>query len=243
MRKAPKARHTTRRPTIFITLLALVAVALAGCQSPGGIGSQSSKGGAQGESLPAVTAPTGTPSPVAPTPTTGTVPTSNPGDSSAPPTPTTPESQAAAGPSAWTQYGRNGADGTRLSYRYPPTWTQDLTYCPAGKNTNEGLGSHLPPGCASTDFLFGPKVASVAAGIKSPQSKTVSVGGTRVVAQVDTPIDISKASRTYTVLVYDKSGKPVSGFVTYIGPGTSDADGKAILATLDTIATTITVEK
>jgi hypothetical protein len=245
MRKAPKARHTTRRHTIFITLLALLAVALAGCQSPGGTGSQpqSSKGDSQGQSLPAVTAPTSTPSPVPPTPTTVTVPTSNPGNSSAPPTPTTPESQAAAGPSAWTYYGRNGADGTRLSYRYPPTWTEDLTYCPAEKNTNQGLGSHLPPGCASTDFLFGPKVTSVAAGIEPSRAKSMSAGSMSVVAQVDTPIDTSKASHTYTVLVYDKSGKAVSGFVTYIGPGTSDADSKAILATLDTIATTLTVEK
>jgi hypothetical protein len=143
----------------------------------------------------------------------------------------------------WTQYSRTGADGTRLSYRYPPTWTEDLTYCPNNKNANQGLGSHLPPGCASTDFLFGQKAASVASSIKSAQSKTRNAGGMQVVTQVDTPTDTSKASSTYTVLVYNATGTPVSGFVTYIGPGTSEADSKAILATLDDLASTVTVEK
>lgn len=245
MRIAPKARHSTRRHTLFLTLLAVLAVALAGCQSGGGTGSQPqpSKGDSQGQSLPAITEPTATPSPVPPTPTTATFPTSNPNGSSVPPTPTTPESQAAAGPSAWTMHNRTGADGTSLSYRYPPTWTQDLTYCPSAKNTNQGLGSHLPAGCASTDFLFGQKVKDVASGIKPSQSKAVIAGGKQMVTQVDTPIDTSKASSTFTMLVYDESNTPISGFVTYIGPGTSDADSRAILATLDGIASTVTVEK
>jgi hypothetical protein len=140
-------------------------------------------------------------------------------------------------------YSRAGADGTSLSYRYPPTWSEDLTYCPAAKNTDQGLGSHLPPGCASTDFLFGQKVKDVASSIKPAESKSFSAGGKRAVTQVDTPIDTSKASSTFTMLVYDESGTPISGFVTYIGPGTSDTDSRAILATLDIIASTITVEK
>jgi hypothetical protein len=183
------------------------------------------------------------PSPVPPTATTGPLPPNGRADASSEPTPTTPESQAAAGPGAWTQHSRTGANGTRLSYRYPPTWTEDLTYCPAEKNTNQGLGSHLPPGCASTDFLFGQKAAGVAPSIKPSESNTRSAGDMRVVTQVDTPIDTSKASSTYTVLVYNASGTPVSGFVTYIGPGTSDADSKAIMAILDDLASTVTVEK
>jgi hypothetical protein len=215
--------------------MALISAVLAGCQP------QSSNADGQGQTLPAVTEPTRTPSPVPPTPTTGPLPAN--GSGSALPTPTTPQSQAAAGPDAWTQHSRASADGTRLSYRYPPTWTEDLTYCPPEKNTNRGLGSHLPPGCASTDFLFGQKAAGAASGIKSSQSKSRSAGDMRVVTQVDTPLDTSKASTTYTVLVYNASGTPVSGFVTYIGPGTSEAEGKAILATLDELATTVTLEK
>jgi hypothetical protein len=180
---------------------------------------------------------------VPPTATTAPLPPNGPADASGEPTPTTPEGQAAAGPSAWTQHSRTGADGTRLSYRYPPTWTADLTYCPAEKNTNQGLGSHLPPGCASTDFLFGQKAAGVAPGIKPSESTSRNEGDVRVVTQVDTPLDTSKASSTYTVLVYNATGTPLSGFVTYIGPGTSEADSKAILATLDDLASTVTVEK
>ncbi|MDQ3929326.1 MAG: hypothetical protein M3328_09285, partial [Chloroflexota bacterium] len=170
-------------------------------------------------------------------------PANGPADASTPPTPTTSESQAAAGPEMWTQYSRTGADGTRLSYRYPPTWTEDLTYCPGAKNTNQGLGSHLPPGCAGTDFLFGQKVAGIASSIKAAQSKTRNAGTMRVVTQVDTPIDTSKAAGAYTLLVYNADGTPLSGFVTYIGPGTPDADSKAILATLDEVASTVIVEK
>jgi hypothetical protein len=143
----------------------------------------------------------------------------------------------------WAQHSRTGADGTQLNYRYPPNWTEDLTYCPGGKNTNQGLGSHLPTGCASTDFLFGQKAASVASSIEPSQSKTRNAGDAQVVTQVDTPIDTSKASSTYTLLVYDAEGTPVSGFVTYIGPGTSEADTTSILATLDDLASTVAVEK
>ena len=245
MRGAPKAGNIMRRYALFFILLAFASVALAGCQSPGGTGSQpgQAKGDTQGQSLPAVTEPTVTPSPVPPTPTTGTVPAGDPGNSASPPKPTTPESQAAAGPSAWTLYGREGEDGTRLSYRYPPTWTKDLTYCPTAKNTNQGLGSHLPSGCASTDFVFGQKAADVAAGMEPSQDKVTSAGGMRVVTQLGIPLDTSKAASTYTVLVYDESGTPLSGFVTYIGPGTSEADSQAILATLDQITATVTVEK
>ncbi|MDQ5826226.1 MAG: hypothetical protein M3441_18690 [Chloroflexota bacterium] len=243
MRKAPEARHAMRRYALYFILIAITSVAFAGCGPTSGTGShpQASKGEEQGQTLPAVTEPTQTPSP--PTATTGTLPPNSPADNMGAPTPTTPESQAAAGPGAWTQHSRAGADGARLSYRYPPTWTEDLTYCPGDKNTNQGLGSHLPPGCASTDFLFGQKVAGVAPSIKPSQSKTRSAGDMRVVTQVDTPIDTNKAASTYTVLVYDASGTPVSGFVTYIGPGTSEADTKAILATLDDLASTVTVEK
>lgn len=245
MHGVPKAGQIMKRHALFFALLALASVALAGCQSPGGTGSQPgpSSAGSQGKSLPAITEPTATPSPVPPTPTTGSVPTHDPGSSTNPPTPTTPESQAAGDPSGWTWYEHVGADGTRLGYRYPPTWTKDLTYCPAGKNTNQGLGSHLPPGCASTDFLFGQKAEDVAAGMKSSTGKATGTGGMQVVTQVDTPLDASKAAAAFTTLVYDESGKPVSGFVTYIGPGTSGPDSKAILATLDKIAATVTVEK
>lgn len=245
MRKAPEARHAMGRHTLYLILIALMSAALAGCGSAGGTGSQpqSSKGEGQGQTLPAVTEPTQMPSPVPPTATTGPLPANGPADGTGEPTPTTPESQAAAGPSMWTQHSRTGADGTRLSYRYPPTWTEDLTYCPAEKNTNQGLGSHLPPGCASTDFLFGQKVAGVAPSIKPSESKSRNAGNMRVVTQVDTPIDTSKASSSFTVLVYNASGTPVSGFVTYIGPGTSDADSKAIMAILDDLAATVTVEK
>lgn len=246
MRKAPAARHIMGRHTLLFILLSIMSVALAGCQSPGGTGSQPqpqpSKGDSQGPSLPAVTAPTGTSSPVPSAATMGPLTSGTPGNASAYRTPTTPESQA-AGPNAWAQHGRSDADGTRLSYRYPPAWTQDLTYCPAGKNANQGLGSHLPPGCAGTDFLFGAKAKGATSSIKPSESKARSAGGVRVVTQVDTPLDTTKAASAYTVLVYDESGTPLSGFVTYIGPGTSEADRMAILATLDTIAATVTLEK
>ncbi len=245
MRKAPKARHAMRLHALYFILIAITSLALAGCGSMDGTGSQpqSPKSEGQGQTLPAVTALTQTPSPVPPTATTAPLPPNGPASARGGPTPTTPESQAAAGPKMWTQHSRTGADGTRLSYRYPPTWTEDLTYCPDDKNTNQGLGSHLPPGCASTDFLFGQKIAGVAPSVKPSQSKTRSAGDMRVVTQVDTPIDTNKAASTYTVLVYDAGGTPVSGFVTYIGPGTSEADRQAILATLDDLAATVTVEK
>lgn len=224
---------TARKHIVSFALLALLALGLAGCGSGNGTGSQPASGDTSGQSLPAVTAPTAT---------IASVPTSGAGKGGEP-TATTPASQAEAGPSAWTRYSRTSADGASLSYRYPPTWTQDLTYCPEAKNTNQGLGSDLLTGCATTDFLSAQKAASVATGIDQAKSKTLSAGGKRAATQIDTPLDTGKASSTYTMLIYDDIGTAITGFVTYIGPGTPEADRQAIIATLDSIAATVTVEK
>lgn len=148
--------------------------------------------------------------------------------------------QPAATPSAeWPRKSMAATGGVSYSYSYPPDWSADLVYCP---NSKQGMGSHLPAGCAGTDFLFGQKAQDVNLGLKSASSKRLVVAGKQAIKQVDTPFDSSKAARTYTILVYGNDGAPVFGFVTYIGPGTSQADQMAILANLDSVAASLAVE-
>lgn len=148
--------------------------------------------------------------------------------------------QSAATPSVeWPHKSIAATGGVSYSYSYPPDWSSDLVYCPTSK---QAMGSHLPAGCASTDFLFGQKAQDVNLGLKPASSKRLVVAGKQAVKQVDTPFDSSKAARTYTMLVYGNDSAPVFGFVTYIGPGTSQADQTAILASLDSVAASLVVE-
>lgn len=199
-----------------LLLLVVAVAALTGCGGAvDGMGAQPqpSKGDTSGAGLPAITQPTST---------------------------ATVGKSVGAIPNTWLRNSRTSADGVQYRYSYPPTWSADLVYCPSG---GQQMGSHLPSGCASTDFLFGQKALDVNSSLKPASGKRMTVTGKQAVTEIDTPFDSSKTARTYTVMVYGNAGAPIFGLVTYIGPGTSEADQQAILATLDGIASTLSVEK
>ncbi len=161
-------------------------------------------------------------------------PSNEKGNSQATGTPT-PTERAALDTSSWALNSRT-VQGTRFSYRYPAGWSSDLVYCP--KAAGE-MGSHLPTGCASTDFLVGQKAADVG----RIKGAGLTVSGKQAVKSVEAPPDNSKAARIYTLMVYGNDGAPLFGFTTYIGPGTPPADQQAILSLLDGVAATLSVEK
>lgn len=212
--------HKTKQHALFALLLAMLATLLAGCGTTSDTGA---KAGSTASSLPAVTASTPTVSAGKPAPS----PTAQ-GAQSPPPT------------GSWAQ-SSVAASGATFSYRYPPSWSHDLVYCPKGGQT---MGAHLPVGCASTDFLSGKKLQDVMPSIKVATAKAMTVAGRRVLTQTDVPQDTDKAARTYTAILYSADGTaPVFGFVTYIGPGTPAVDQARILSLLDGVASTLSAEK
>lgn len=212
----------TRTNRLSLLLFAFAAVILSGCGSVGsnaGTQSQASQSDSTGASLQAVTQPTATL-----TSRTGSTPTST----------------AAGNQSTWRRKSQATSGGVSYSYSYPPTWTAELVYCP---NSTQQMGSHLPPGCASTDFLTGQKAQDVASSLKPAAGKKMTLAGKQAVREISTTQESGQSARTYTVMVYDDGGAPLFGFVTNIGPGTSEAEQQAILATLDGVTTTLSVEK
>lgn len=223
----------TRTNRLRLLLFALAAVILSGCGTVGlnvGTQPQASQGGSSRASLQAVTQPTATPATPAPTLTSraGSTPTS------------TPTSTSAGNQSTWRRKSQATSGGVSYSYSYPPTWTAELVYCP---NSTQQMGSHLPPGCASTDFLTGQKAQDVASSLRPAAGKKMTLAGKQAVSEVSTTQKSGQSARVYTVMVYDDSGAPLFGFVTNIGPGTSEAEQQTILATLDGITATLSVEK
>jgi hypothetical protein len=167
--------------------------------------------------------------PPAVTEATVTVPTKN--EESAP-----AEQTASPGDvSTWKQVTRTASDVT-YSYRYPPGWTPELSYCAPGA-ARTMTGGELPPRCASTDILVGQKAADVATII----GENISLNGKQAVKQINKEPRNGMASRIYTVVVFDASGGPLMGFSTSIGPGTDDATQNNITAMLDQVAGTLII--
>lgn len=152
--------------------------------------------------------------------------------------PKTDEGEQAAAPgdvSTWKQVTRT-AEGVTYSYRYPPGWTAELSYCAEG-TTSEVTGGELPAGCASTDILVGQKAADVAGIV----GENISLNGKQAVKQINKQPRNGMASRIYTVMLFDAAGGPLVGFSTSIGPGTGEATQNDITAVLDQVAGTLTV--
>jgi hypothetical protein len=147
------------------------------------------------------------------------------------------EGEQAASPdvSTWKQVTRTAA-GVTYSYRYPPGWTPELSYCAPGAGRTM-TGGELPSRCASTDILVGQKAADVA----TIQGENISLNGKQAVKQINKDPRNGMASRIYTVVIFDAAGGPVVGFSTSIGPGTDEATQNNITAMLDQVASTLTV--
>jgi hypothetical protein len=204
-----------------LTAGATALLLLGACAAPG----QDPQVGIEG---PAPAAPKATEAvnPPAVTEATVTTPPKTEGD----------EQAAAAGDvSTWKQVTRT-AEGVTYSYRYPPGWTAELSYCAPGA-ARTMTGGELPARCASTDILVGQKVADVA----TIQGENISLSGKQAVKQVNKEPRNGMASRIYTVIVFDAAGGPLMGFSTSIGPGTDDATQNNITAMLDQVAGTLTV--
>jgi hypothetical protein len=137
--------------------------------------------------------------------------------------------------SSWKQVTRT-AEGVTYSYRYPPGWTAELSYCAPGA-ARTMTGGELPARCASTDILVGQKAADVA----TIQGENISLSGKQAVKQVNKEPRNGIASRIYTVIVFDAAGGPLMGFSTSIGPGTDEATQNNITAILDQVAGTLTI--
>ena len=152
--------------------------------------------------------------------------------------PKTEGAEQAAAPgdvSTWKQVTRT-AEGVTYSYRYPPGWTAELSYCAPGA-ARTMTGGELPARCASTDILVGQKAADVA----TIQGENISLSGKQAVKQVNKEPRNGMASRIYTVVVFDAAGGPLMGFSTSIGPGTDDATQNNITAMLDQVAGTLII--
>jgi hypothetical protein len=137
--------------------------------------------------------------------------------------------------SRWSPVSRT-VSGTTYSYRYPPGWTPDLSYCVPGAARNAS-GSVLPAGCASTDILVGQKARDLG----TLTGDNITIDGKQAIKQINRAPRNGQAELIYTVLVYDPSGAPLAGFSTSIGPGTETASINNIVVTLDQIAGTLAV--
>jgi hypothetical protein len=137
--------------------------------------------------------------------------------------------------STWKQVTRT-VEGLTYSYRYPPGWTPELSYCAPGA-ARTMTGGELPARCASTDILVGQKAADVA----GLQGENISLNGKQAVKQINKAPRNGIASRIYTVMLFDAAGGPLVGFSTSIGPGTDEATQNNITTMLDQVAGTLTV--
>jgi hypothetical protein len=142
------------------------------------------------------------------------------------------------GTASWGTTQRTHADLT-YSYRYPAGWSADLAYCAPGAARTAG-SNELPARCASTDILVGQKAKDVGT-LRGGNLTNLVIDGKQAARQLDDNPRNGMASRIYTVMLYDGTGVPLVGFSTSIGPGTDDATKNNITATLDKIATTLTV--
>lgn len=206
-----------RRSPLVLWVLLVALVALAGCQT------------SPAASQPDPSGKTGTPLPNPPAVAESTA-TLLPLD-----TPT-PE-----GKDTWA-ISTDTVGGVRYSFRYPPAWTADLTYCaPEAKGTAKDArsGFGIPAGCAVTDLLVGQKAHDVG----QLSGETLTIDGKRAGKHIESNPPSGMASRIYTVLLYDADGTPLFGFSTSVGPGTHIEAQEKITFMLHEIAGTITVEK
>lgn len=205
------------RRCIFIALL-LVLLALSACGTP----------------TPSPR-PVDVPTPVAQVPQLTDTPISTP-------TPAVQSSGSGTGGAAvdvstWPQVSHT-TGGTSYSYRYPPGWTPDLSYCAPGAARNAS-GTLLPARCASTDILVGQKAKDLG----TLKGNNITLDGKQAIKQVDRAPRNGQAELIYTVLVYDPSGIPLAGFSTSIGPGTDAATVTNIVSVLDQITSTLVVDR
>ncbi len=206
------------RRCIFIALLLLLSLALSACGTP----------------TPSPR-PVDVPTPVAQVPQVTDTPIS-------PPTPTVQSSGGGTGGEAvdvstWPQVS-HATGGTSYSYRYPPGWTPDLSYCVPGAARNAS-GTLLPARCASTDILVGQKAKDLG----TLKGNNITLDGKQAIKQIDRAPRNGQAELIYTVLVYDPSGTPLAGFSTSIGPGTDAATVTNIVSMLDQITSTLVVDR
>jgi hypothetical protein len=127
--------------------------------------------------------------------------------------------------------------GVSYSFRYPAGWGADLTYCAKGAEVGRSSG-HLPPGCASTDFLAGQKALD--AGSIADGTPLV-VDGKNALRFIDRKPSNVLVSQLYTVMVYDDNGQALFGFTTQVGYETDAATLGAITEALDGIVGTLRV--
>jgi hypothetical protein len=144
---------------------------------------------------------------------------------------------APGGTASWKTVQRS-AGGVTYSYRYPPGWAADLSYCAPGA-ARTASGNELPARCASTDILVGQKAKDMG----NLTGFSVTINGKQAIKQIDDNPRNGMASRIYTLLVYDATGIPLVGFSTSIGPGTDEATRNSVTATLDKVAATLVVRK
>ena len=147
-------------------------------------------------------------------------------------------SQPAAGEldtSQWAAVTRT-SDGITYSYRYPPGWSDSLTYCAPGAATGES--GHLPAGCVSTDFLVGQKARDV--GRVGGAPLTVD-GKSAERLIIDKPASVL-VSQVYTIMVYGADGASLFGLSAQIGPNTDPSILSSITQSLDGVVGTLRVE-
>jgi len=175
--------------------------------------------------------PVDVPTPAPQVPQVANTPTSQP----------TPTAQSSGGNtvdvSTWPQISHT-TGGTSYSYRYPPGWTSDLSYCAPGAARNASR-TLLPARCASTDILVGQKAKDLG----TLKGNNITLDGKQAIKEVDRAPRNGQAELIYTVLVYDPSGAPLAGFSTSIGPGTDAATVTNIVSMLDQITSTLVVDR
>lgn len=133
---------------------------------------------------------------------------------------------------------QNTLGNITYSYRYPPGWGADLSYCAPGA-ARTASGNELPARCAATDILVGQKAKDVG----PLTGQNITLNGKQAVKQINANLRNGQASRIYTVMVFDATGVPLMGFTTAIGPATDQATQTSITATLDAVASTLLVSK
>lgn len=126
-----------------------------------------------------------------------------------------------------------------LSFNYPPGWSPSpLRYCGEAPADLD----YLPPDCVTVDFLGLQKAADVEAAERFEEADALLVSGYQARRKVTTSVPSGLASGTYTLLVYDRD-TPFFGLVAYFGVDTDPVSLKSLIATIDTIVSTMRIQR
>ena len=134
--------------------------------------------------------------------------------------------------SNWKTTQKTLSDGTKINFKHPSNWSDDLSYCPTPSEIQGGLTN-----CVDSAF-FDSSAKSLVSEYSSGQS--ITVDGKKAIRQID---KTSKGVKAYKVLVFDSKDSPIFALEVYFqvdNPNISASIEKHI-KTLDQIFSTLKI--